>query len=93
MVSIPDVDLLLYGVLGEPFTRHFPNMAPPKTVPKGRFEGVVTNLMCRYEEKNSISAKQRLEKFLIQQQCPDCDGVRFRSDILEVRMPVNSLCP
>lgn len=93
MVSIPDVDLLLYGVLGEPFTRHFPNTAPPKTVPKGRFEGVVTNLMCRYEEKNSISAKQRLEKFLIQQQCPDCGGVRFRSDILEVRMPVNFLCP
>lgn len=80
------MDLLLYGVFGKQFIRHFPNIAPPKTVPSGRFEGVITNLMRRYEEKNSFSAKQRLEKFLIQQQCPDCGGIRFRSDILDVRV-------
>lgn len=80
------MDLLLYGVLGEQFTRHFLNIAPPKTVPSGRFEGVVTNIMRRYEEKSSFSAKQRLEKYLIQQECPDCKGVKFRKDILEVRI-------
>lgn len=80
------MDLLLYGVLGKQFIRHFPNIAPPKTVPTGRFEGVVTNIMRRYEEKSSFSAKQRLEKYLIQQKCPDCNGVKFRTDILEVRI-------
>lgn len=80
------MDLLLYGVLGKQFVRHFPNITPPKTVPSGRFEGVVTNIMRRYEEKGSLSAKQRLEKYLIQQKCPDCDGIRFRLDILKVRI-------
>lgn len=79
-------DLLLYGVFSEQFIQHFPGTKPPKTVPEGRFEGVVTNIMRRYGEKNSFSAKQRIEKFLIQQGCPECNGIRFRSEILNVRV-------
>lgn len=82
----PAMDLLLYGVLSKQFMRHFPDRKPPKTVPEGRYEGVITNLMRRYEEKNSYSAKQRIEKFLIQQECPECGGIRFRKDILDVRV-------
>ncbi len=80
------MDLLLYGVLSRQFTQRFPGVNPPKTVPEGRFEGIVTNLMRRYEEKSSFSAKQKLEKFLIQQECPECHGIRFRSDILSVEV-------
>src|SRR5690606_35892671 len=35
-------DLLLYGVESEEFKRHFPEVKPPKTVRKGKFEGVIT---------------------------------------------------
>jgi excinuclease ABC subunit A len=77
-------DLLLYGAFSKQFTQHFPDKKPPKTVPEGRFEGVVTNLMRRYEEKDSLSAKQRIEKLLIQQRCSDCKGIRFREEILDV---------
>lgn len=80
------MDLLLYGALSKQFTRHFPDIKPPKTVPEGRYEGVITNLMRRYEEKNSYSAKQRIEKFLIQQECPECGGIRFRKEILDIRV-------
>jgi excinuclease ABC subunit A len=79
-------DLLLYGVLSKQFRRHFPDVAPPKTVPEGRFEGVVTNLMRRYTENSSASARQKLERFLIQQECPECNGIRFRREMLEVRV-------
>lgn len=82
--GVVQMDLLLYGVLSKQFSKHFPGVKPPKTVPDGRFEGVVVNLMRRYEEKNSYSSKQKLEKFLIQQECPDCHGVRFRRETLEV---------
>jgi len=80
------MDLLLYGVLSKQFQKSFPDIAPPKTVPEGRFEGVVTNLMRRYMENSSASARQKLEKFLIQQECPDCRGVRFRPETLEVKV-------
>lgn len=78
------MDLLLYGVMGNQFSRHFSGVKPPKTVPGGRFEGIAVNLMRRYEEKSSQISKQKLEKFLIQKECPDCKGVRFRREILEV---------
>ncbi len=80
------MELLLYGVLSRQFQERFPAIAPPKTVPAGRFEGVITNLMRRYAENNSASARQKLEKFLIQQECPVCRGVRFRAETLEVRV-------
>ena len=80
------MELLLYGVLSQQFTKRFPDMVPPKTVPEGRFEGVVTNLMRRYAENNSSSARQKLEKFLIRQECPECHGIRFRQETLEVRV-------
>ncbi|HEX3076700.1 MAG TPA: excinuclease ABC subunit UvrA [Lachnospiraceae bacterium] len=79
-------DLLLYGVLSNNFGRHFPDVLPPKTVPEGRFEGVVTNLLRRYAENSTASARQKLEKFLIKQACPECKGVRYRKETLEVRV-------
>lgn len=80
------MDLLLYGVLSKQFQKRFPDNVPPKTVPDGRFEGVITNLMRRYAENNSASARQKLEKFLIQQECTECHGVRFRSETLQVKV-------
>lgn len=79
------MDLLLYGVLSPQFMRHFPEIQPPKTVPGGRFEGIVTNLMRRYNEKSgSVNAKRRIEKMLIQKECPDCNGKRYRKETLDV---------
>ncbi len=80
------MDLLLYGVLSRQFAERFPDITPPKTVPGGRFEGVLTNLMRRYAENNSSSARQKIEKFLIRQECSECRGVRFRRETLEVRV-------
>ncbi len=80
------MELLLYGVLSKHFQKQFPDITPPKTVPDGRFEGVVTNLMRRYTENSSASARQKLEKFLIQQECPECQGIRFRPETLEVKV-------
>lgn len=80
------MDLLLYGVLGRQFQKRFPDITTPKTVPEGRFEGVVTNLMRRYAESSTIGARQKLEKFLIRQECPECHGVRYRAEILEVKV-------
>lgn len=79
-----EMDLLLYGVLSQPFSERFPGIAPPKTVPAGRFEGIVTNLMRRYTENSSASARQKLEKLLIQQPCTSCHGVKYRKETLEV---------
>ena len=68
-------DLLLYGVDEPPFQRHFPDVEPPPTVAKGRFEGVVTNLLRRHAEHASdADYLEKIERFLIRRPARTATG-------------------
>ncbi|MGD9101594.1 MAG: excinuclease ABC subunit UvrA [Anaerolineae bacterium] len=72
-------DLLLYGVHSPQFRRHYPEIEPPTTVGTGRFEGIVTNILRRYEERaHDAHYRENMEKLLLKQVCPDCQGERLR---------------
>ncbi len=74
-------DLLLYGTESPEFGSHFPGKKPPATNAQGRFEGVATNLLRRYNEHAANPAYlEKLEKFFSSQTCPDCHGARLRSE-------------
>jgi excinuclease ABC subunit A len=74
-------DLLLYGVESQQFRAHYPDIEPPKTVAKGRFEGVVTNLLRRYADTTKdASYRQKMADLVIKQTCPDCRGTRLRKE-------------
>jgi len=74
-------ELLLHGVTSEAFRRHFPGVEPPPTVAKGRFEGLVTNLLRRHAERASDTEyREKLERTLVQTICPDCRGARLRPE-------------
>jgi len=78
-------DLLLYGVESDRFRRHYPDIEPPNTVGKGRFEGIVTNLLRRYRERaNDGAYREKMEKLLSKQTCPDCEGTRLRPESRQV---------
>ena len=78
-------DLLLYGTLSPQFSRHFPDKKPPKTVPTGCFEGIVTNLMRRYSEASGESKQSdKLGKIMKTSICPACNGTRLRKESREV---------
>lgn len=71
-------DLLLYGVNDARFRRHFPGVKPPDTVARGSFEGVVTNLLRRFAGHAGDPAyRDKMEKIMFQQVCPDCQGTRL----------------
>src|SRR6266545_4874893 len=62
-------DLLLHGV------------APPATVARGRFEGVVTSQLRRYAEHiEDASYRENAEQLLLEEECPDCHGTRLRPE-------------
>ena len=74
-------DLLLYGVDSPSFRRHYPQIETPDTVAKGRFEGVVTNLLRRHAEHATDADTdylEKLERLLRLQTCPGCGGTRLR---------------
>ena len=76
-------DLLLYGVDSPVFRRHYPQIKAPDTVAKGRFEGVVTNLLRRHAEHASdedTDYLEKLERMLVLQTCPQCAGTRLRPE-------------
>ncbi|TDD66197.1 excinuclease ABC subunit A [Jiangella aurantiaca] len=75
-------DLLLYGVESPEFRRHLvADEAPPRTVAAGRFEGVATAVLRRYAERiEDAGYREKTERLLRQETCPDCDGTRLRPE-------------
>jgi excinuclease ABC subunit A len=74
-------DLLLYGTESPQFRRHYPDIKPPATNNQGRFEGVVTNLLRRYDEHAENAAyREKLDQYFSTQTCPDCQGTRLRPE-------------
>lgn len=76
-------DLLLYGVESPEFCRHYPQMPAPATVAKGRFEGLVNNLLRRRAEHATDADTdylEKLERLLVMQACPACGGTRLRPE-------------
>jgi excinuclease ABC subunit A len=78
-------DFLLYGVYGPRFRRHYPDTKPPRTVGQGSFEGVVTSILRRHEDRaRSPDSRDDIERLLITQVCPDCLGERLRPESRQV---------
>ncbi|MGI5427759.1 excinuclease ABC subunit UvrA [Streptomyces sp. CA-179760] len=75
-------DLLLHGVESPEFRRHFPDTEPPATVSGGRFEGVATALLRRYNDRaDDPEYRERAEQQgLLKQPCGECGGTRLRPE-------------
>ncbi|GAA0361456.1 excinuclease ABC subunit UvrA [Bacillus horti] len=76
-------DVLYYGVESDEFIKHFPDVQAPKAVGKGKFEGVVTGIWRRYQEKGGDQGSGEAELFH-EQLCPDCQGAKLKKEIREI---------
>ena len=78
-------DLLLYGVNSAQVRSHFPAVAPPDTLRKGYFEGVVTGLLRRYSERpQDAEYREKLEEYLAGEVCSACQGTRLQPESRKV---------
>lgn len=76
--------ILYYGVESEEVKKYFPTVKPPKTVDKGKFEGVLTGMWRRFTEKAGASAEA--ENYFYSQTCPDCKGERLNETSRRVKV-------
>ncbi|CAG9620250.1 excinuclease ABC subunit UvrA [Sutcliffiella rhizosphaerae] len=81
-------DLLYYGVESEQFIAYFPDTKPPKQVAKGKFEGVITGIWRRFQEKAGQSGEAAL---FFSKTCPSCYGERLKKASREVYVAGSSL--
>ena len=76
-------DVLLYGTKGEKI-----KMAYTREYGSGThyvaFEGVLNNMQRRYNETSSEWAREELEQYMSQVDCPDCHGRRLKPESLAV---------
>ena len=83
--DLPDdiVDIILYGTKGEKV-----HLSYEKTYARGehfaRFEGIVNNVLRRYQETNSDWAKREIQEFMNTTPCPECKGTRLKKESLAV---------
>jgi excinuclease ABC subunit A len=60
-------------------------------VPTFQFEGVIPNLERRHRETDSSYVRTEIEKYMVERQCPVCDGQRLRPEVLGVRISDRSI--
>jgi len=75
------LELLYYGAESEAFTSRMPDMKPPKSVTQGKFEGVVTGIWRRYNEKGGESGEAALFR---QNSCGSCGGAKLKKESRQV---------
>ncbi len=77
------LDVILYGTKGEKvkfvYDRKF-----AKGMQLSRFEGVIPNLERRHQETSSEWVRAEIDRYMIDQHCPDCDGTRLKKETLAV---------
>jgi excinuclease ABC subunit A len=93
--SPEELDFLYYGAEDERFTRHVPDIKPPRTVAKGKFAGVLGAMWRSYKESGESS---QVAEFFESKICPECHGERLREEVRSVqvngkRLPELSLLP
>jgi excinuclease ABC subunit A len=81
-----DKEIFLYGTGNDRHQVTYTNRFGRKRSYKVRFEGIVNNLERRYEETDSETNRERIESYMAEQPCPDCQGARLRPESLAVKI-------
>jgi len=79
-------EIFLYGTGEDRHLVTYTNRFGRRRSYKVRFEGIVNNLQRRYEETDSETNRERIEGYMAEQPCPQCDGARLRPESLAVKV-------
>ncbi|MFI5028697.1 MAG: excinuclease ABC subunit UvrA [Solirubrobacterales bacterium] len=79
-------EIFLHGTGGERHHVTYTNRFGRRRSYKVRFEGIVNQLQRRYEETDSETNRERIESYMAEQPCPQCEGARLRPESLAVKV-------
>ena len=86
----PLKDLLLYGSKGEPIVFYLERDGRRYTYSRP-FEGVIPSLERLYKESTAQQTREKTERYMKVQPCPQCQGARLRPESLAVRIHGESI--
>src|SRR2546428_5285359 len=82
---------LLYGLGDEKIQYKFKMKSGNVWSHKGRFRGVIPELMRRYRETTSDQVRAHIEQSMSKKPCPACGGARLKPESLAVRVADRSI--
>jgi excinuclease ABC subunit A len=78
------LDIVLYGTRGKEIPITYKSGKGHEYIFDREFEGVIGNLMRRYNETNSEYMRERIGVFMSMRPCPTCGGKRLRREAMAV---------
>jgi excinuclease ABC subunit A len=79
------ISILLYGAPeGKRFKVKYKRQTGESNSYNAGFEGVVPNLIRRHKETTSDYVRGEIEKFMVREPCPVCNGSRLKKEVLSV---------
>ncbi len=83
-LSKEKLDIVLYGTHGKEIPITYKRDNGHQYVFDREFEGVISNLMRRYNETNSEYMREKIGAFMSMRTCPTCGGKRLRREAIAV---------
>jgi excinuclease ABC subunit A len=80
------LDLILYGTGDKEVTVRYQSRNGRESTYETTFEGIIGNLERRYQETQSNYVRGKIQEFMSEGPCPDCDGQRLRPEALAVKI-------
>jgi len=80
------LNLVFYGSGEKEYTFTYTNMFKQTKEHKTTFEGVIPNLLKKYNESDSEYIKSEIEQYMVEQKCKECQGLRLKKDVLAVTL-------
>ncbi len=77
-------DIILYGVKGKKIEVNYVNSNGYERTYNTRFEGVISNLMRRFEQTESDYIRSKIQDYMRETPCRSCSGQRLRKEALAV---------
>ena len=84
-------DILLNGASGKKFKVSYTSQEGSKRTFDANFEGIIPNLTRRYKETDSDYIKSEIEKYMVKEKCPICNGARLKRESLSVSLDGKSI--
>lgn len=78
--------IILYGAGEERITFHYINLFNEAKTHTSLYEGIIPNLTRRYRDTNSDYAREEIEGYMTDNQCPVCKGKRLKPEVLAVKI-------
>ena len=79
-----DLQKLLYGTGQRRYKVQGRDKYGKRNIFHTRFEGIIPNLERRYRQTDSDYIRREIEKYMVKEPCPGCEGARLKEEALSV---------